>query len=244
VIEATPARLDIATFAREGFLIPEGFLDGRDVAHLKDSVEGEIVPDVGRGGVRNLLDIPGMRVLAESPAVRALVEFILGPGAKPVRGILFDKTGEANWKVPWHQDVTIAVAKRVDAEGYGPWSVKAGVTHVQPPASVLEQMVSLRIHLDDCPEANGALKVIPGSHRQGKIAETRIAEVVERGRVEVCEVRAGGVLIMRPLLVHSSAPSLKPGHRRVIHFDFAAAELAPGLAWAIDTRLGAAYLSR
>ena len=234
MIAPSPAIVDLGMIEREGYIILEGFLSDREVAGLKDRVECNIVPDARRGGVRNLLDIPTMRALADSPAVRAVVDSILGAHAKPVRGILFDKTGDANWKVPWHQDVTIAVAARIEAEGYGPWSVNAGLTHVQPPASVLEQMLSLRIHLDDCPEANGALKVIPGSHCHGKITEARIAGVVEQGRVEVCEIKAGGLLIMRPLLAHSSAPSLKPGHRRVIHFDFAAAELACGLRWAID----------
>jgi hypothetical protein len=88
--------------------------------------------------------------------VRDLVEPILGSNFLPVRGILFDKIPDANWKVPWHQDVTIAVQEKVEAEGFGPWSIKADVLHVQPPASILEQMLSIRLHLDDCGEENGA----------------------------------------------------------------------------------------
>jgi len=222
----------VAAFARDGYCVIEGVLGSDEVARLLALVESDLAKPDGRGGVRNLLNFRAMRGLAESAAVREVVDVALGPGAQPVRGILFDKTGAANWKVPWHQDVTIAVAKRVETEGYGPWSRKDGVTHVQPPASVLEQMVSVRIHLDDCPEKNGALKVVPGSHTMGKIQERRIPEVVAQGTVTVCEAMAGGALVMRPLLVHSSSAASKPGHRRVIHFDFATGELAGGLIWA------------
>jgi hypothetical protein len=229
-----PTLLEASEFQRDGCALFSRFFTQPEVDRWISIVDRELELGPGRGGVRNLLDVPEMRELADNPDLRTIVESILGLRAKPVRGILFDKTGDANWKVPWHQDVTIAVAERVEAEGYRPWSIKAGVHHVQPPASVLEKMVSIRIHLDNCPEANGALKVIPGSHCNGKIPETRIAHVVEQGHVRVCESDAGGILIMRPLLVHSSAPATKPGHRRVIHFDFAAAELAPGMRWAAD----------
>lgn len=64
-----------------------------------------------------------MRELATSSLIRALVEPILGPNFFPVRGILFDKIPGANLKVPWHQDVTIAVQEKIEAEGFGPWSM-------------------------------------------------------------------------------------------------------------------------
>ena len=225
----------MSDLARDGYFVVEGVLDEASVEAFKALVEREVKLDAGRGGVRNLLNVAEMRELARSPAVRAIVEPILGLSAKAVRGILFDKTSGTNWKVPWHQDCTIAVAERVDVEGYGPWSVKAGVIHVQPPAAVLEQMVSVRIHLDDCPDENGALRVIAGSYRMGKIPEARIAAVVSDGRVVVCEVGAGGALIMRPLLVHSSSTAVSAGHRRVLHFDFAVGELRAGLRWAADS---------
>jgi hypothetical protein len=218
----------------DGFCIFEGVLSADEVKRLKCVCEGQIAQLAGRGGVRNLLQVPEMQAFADSMAVRPLVAEALGVEAKPVRGILFDKSSDANWKVPWHQDVTIAVAGRVDAEGYGPWSSKAGVVHVQPPASVLQQMISVRIHLDDCPEENGALRVIAGSHRLGKIPEARVAEMVAQGRCEVCEVAAGGVLVMRPLLLHSSSAAVRPGRRRVIHFDYAVEKLAAGMRWATE----------
>ncbi len=160
-----------------------------------------------------------------------MVEAILGDGCFPVRGIFFDKVPDANWKVPWHQDLTIAVQERINVIGFGPWSTKAGVLHVQPPVSVLETMVSIRIHLDPCGESNGALRVIPGSHRNGRIPESQISLIRQTRRDHVCEVGQGGALLMRPLLLHASSPSSVPGHRRVIHIDYAADALPDGVKW-------------
>ncbi|MGC1303555.1 MAG: phytanoyl-CoA dioxygenase family protein [Caulobacteraceae bacterium] len=217
---------------RDGFSLVEGLLNEAEVEPLLCVAEQDLASWDRRGGVRNLLDHSGMRELAESPTIRKIVESVLGPDAQVVRGILFDKTEEANWKVPWHQDVTIAVDRRIEAEGFGPWSVKAGVLHVQPPASVLQQMISVRLHLDDCPAENGVLRVIAGSHRNGRLSERFIQEMAETSPSVVCAMRRGGALIMRPLLLHTSSASSVPGHRRVLHFDYAAAELPAGMNWA------------
>jgi ectoine hydroxylase-related dioxygenase (phytanoyl-CoA dioxygenase family) len=160
-----------------------------------------------------------------------LIEPILGQGFFPVRGILFDKIPGANWKVPWHQDVTIAIQERVEADGFGPWSIKAEVLHVQPPAFVLERMISLRLHLDPCREENGALRVIPASHRKGRIPEDKIADMRAETAEHICAVEAGGALLVRPLLLHASSPSEVPDHRRVIHIDYAAVVLPNGMKW-------------
>ncbi len=220
-----------------GFAIVEDVLSRQQVDDLLYALER--IADTGsvrkRGGifaVRNLLDVSAeVRELAESDAVRALVEPILGVHFFPVRGILFDKIPDANWKVPWHQDVTIAVRKRVDAEGFGPWSMKADVLHVQPPAAILEHMLTVRLHLDPCGEENGALRVLPDSHTRGKIPEDGIATLRESVPEEVCAVGLGGALLMRPLLLHASSPSRVPGHRRVVHLDFASVQLPDGLQW-------------
>ena len=54
----------------------------------------------------------------------------------PVRGIYFDKRPGTNWLVAWHQDLTLALKERSEVPGWGPWSVKDGVPHVQPPVDV------------------------------------------------------------------------------------------------------------
>jgi len=220
-----------------GFAIVENIFSPSQVDFLLSALEkvdnGEGVRS--RGGVfalRNLLDVsPQVQAVAASREIRNLVEQVLGSNAFPVRGILFDKIPEANWKVPWHQDVTIAVRKRIDVDGFGPWSMKAGVLHVQPPASILENMLSVRIHLDNCRETNGALKVIPGSHANGKLADDVVQVLRETKQSYTCAVSSGGVLLMRPLLLHASSPSEAPVHRRVVHIDYAASALSSGLEW-------------
>ncbi len=214
------------TIAASGYAVVEDVLSQNTVTELLAAMEqmGDNGGVRKRGGifaVRNLLDVsPEVMKLANSDALRELVAPILGVEFFPVRGILFDKIPDANWTVPWHQDLTIAVKDRVEAEGFGPWSTKAGVLHVQPPASVLEHMITVRLHLDDCGEENGALRVIPGSHLHGRIPEEDIP-AMRSGPDVVCTVGRGGALLMRPLLLHASSPSRVPAHRRVVHLDFA-----------------------
>jgi ectoine hydroxylase-related dioxygenase (phytanoyl-CoA dioxygenase family) len=220
----------------DGYAVQEGVLNESEIDGLIDAIErqqdGETLLRYGRiFAVRNLLDLPEISRLAESAPVRELAEAVLGDTAFAVRGILFDKIPEANWKVPWHQDVTIAVRAREDVEGFGPWSTKAGILHVQPPAQVLERMVSIRLHLDACDESNGALHVIPGSHRAGRIAETEIPAILTKSQAHVCAVSRGGALLMRPLLLYASSASQAPAHRRVIHLDFACEQLPYPLKW-------------
>jgi len=115
--------------------------------------------------------------------------------------------------------------------GFGPWTLKAGVHHVQPPVRVLETMMTLRLHLDMTDEANGALRVIPGSHRLGRLSPSQIEQLTTIETARACPVAAGGALFMKPLLLHSSMSCASPSHRRVVHIEFSAAELPGGLEW-------------
>lgn len=184
-------------------------------------------------GRRNLLaDFEEVRSIAQSESVRSVVESVLSPNAFAVRAIFFDKTADANWMVGWHQDRTIAVRERQDAPGFSLWTVKAGVTHVQPPLAVLEQMLTVRLHLDDADESNGALRVIPGSHSAGFIPEEAANGLVQRNNATTCIVPRGGAVVMRPLLLHASSKATCPAHRRVLHLEFASHLLPSGLEWA------------
>lgn len=181
--------------------------------------------------VRNLLMVvPPIRSLALSVPLLEMARHLLGRQARPVKGTLFDKHTTANWKVPWHQDQIITVQGYAEAPGFGPWSIKHGFHAVQPPVEILEQMLAVRVHLDDCSEMNGALKVIPGSHRHGKLSTQQIAQYRKQAAVR-CDVEAGDVLIMRPLLLHQSSAGLQPSHRRVIHLEYAATDLPRTLKW-------------
>jgi ectoine hydroxylase-related dioxygenase (phytanoyl-CoA dioxygenase family) len=184
-------------------------------------------------GMRDLLrSVTEIRALAGSFAIRSLVEPVLGPAAFAVRGLLFDKTAEANWIVPWHRDLTIAVRERRNVPGFGPWNTKAGIQHVRPPVQVLERMLTLRVHLDEASENNGPLAVLPGSHRcaEGDVAPSD-SELSSGVVARLCPVPCGGVLLMRPLILHASSSSREPARRRVVHLEFAADPLPGGLEW-------------
>lgn len=183
-------------------------------------------------GIRNLLKlVPEVRELAENKQVKRLTEKILGENAKPVRAIFFDKTPETNWKVPPHQDLTIAVEEKRETEGFSAWTLKAGIQHVQPPIEILEKMLAVRIHLDDADEANGTLKVIPKSHKNGRLSSFEIAELTKANKTEICRIKRKDAFLMRPLLVHSSSAGTNPTHRRVIHIEYSAENLPNGLKW-------------
>ena len=185
-------------------------------------------------GMRDLLwRVPEIRQLASSVGVRELIEAVLGPEARVVRGLFFDKTLTTNWNLPWHQDLTIAVRERRDVSGFGPWTRKAGIPHVIAPSQVLERMITLRLHLDLCGPENGPLRVLPGSHRFGRLDAKGVARwtaTVSKSAVD-CLVPAGGAVLMRPLLLHASSSMIQPGHRRVIHLEFASVPLLGELQW-------------
>ena len=190
----------------------------------------ETALDADQHGIRNLLSNQVVRRIAGSDEVRKSVESVLGDECFAVRGIFFNKSLKANWKVVWHQDCVIAVLEKLDIEGWGPWSSKADVIHVRPALAVLQQMLAIRIHLDDCGEDNGPLRVIPGSHRDGILSDSEIQNRSKESAV-ACGVLRGDAILMRPLLLHSSPPATKPSNRRVVHLEFAASELPHGAEW-------------
>lgn len=217
------------TVEREGFAIVEGVVDSGVVDGVLQSLGTTGL--AGRAGTRQLhLRVPGVAEFLRGGAFRRWMDELL-PGGFPVRTILFDKTAETNWRVPWHQDLSIPVRERHPVLGFGPWSVKEGVTHAQPPTDLLERMLTVRLHLDDCGEMNGALEVIPGSHRGGRLSAGQIAEWRARERAVTCAVSRGGVVVMKPLLLHRSSPASAPTRRRVLHVELAAEALPPPLEW-------------
>ena len=190
----------------------------------------EMAIDAGQHGIRNLLSNEVVRAIAGSDEVRRPVATVLGVECFAVRGIFFNKSPQANWKVTWHQDCVIAVREKLEIEGWGPWSSKAGVIHVRPALEVVQQMLAIRIHLDDCGEDNGPLHVVPGSHRGGFLSDAEIQSQSKESAVS-CAVLRGDAILMRPLILHSSHPATKPSNRRVVHLEFAAGELPQGARW-------------
>lgn len=180
--------------AEQGFAIVSGLLTKPECNELI----AELGP-VNGAGRRGILRLPTVAELACSNRLLSLIRPIFTVEPRPVRGIYFDKSPETNWMVAWHQDLTIAVRRQMDIPGFAPWSLKEGVPHVQPPVHLLEEMLVVRLHVDDCDESNGALRVIPASHRLGRLSADAIQRLRPEGTATVCAVTAGGALIMRPL---------------------------------------------
>jgi ectoine hydroxylase-related dioxygenase (phytanoyl-CoA dioxygenase family) len=112
--------------------------------------------------------------------------------------------------------------------------VKAGVPHVQPPVEVLNRMVTLRVHLDDCGPESGPLRVLPGSHAEGVLSPARVVAWRDRVPPAACLAPAGGAVVMRPLILHASSPATAAGRRRVVHLEWSADTLPGGLTWYTD----------
>lgn len=219
------------TIRREGWAVTDAVVEGEVLDGLTAELTPLLIGDSSRGGVRHLLALESVRALARSAPVRAVAEAVLGAECRAVRGILFDKTPDANWKVIWHQDLTIAVRERREVAGFGPWTEKDGVAHVQPPVAVLDQMVAIRVHLDDCGIGNGPVRIIPRSHRRGRLTPAEIDRLKDAGPVIDCIAERGGILAFQPLLLHASSAASAPAHRRVVHLEFAAGDLPAGLEW-------------
>ncbi len=231
--DASPFR----RFGRNGFQIIQALAShdecDRLASELTPLFEQQIKSAKSRiGGVRNLLRTnPLVAAFAKSPTVIEFLNQAARSEVFPVRAIFFDKNPDANWLVPWHQDLAIAVAEKIETPGFSGWSVKDGTLHVHPPVEILASMITLRLHLDDCDASNGALKVVTGSHLLGKILQTEISRRSATQEPTVCEVPKGGALLMRPLLLHASSPAESPRHRRVLHLEYATQKLPNGLEW-------------
>lgn len=215
-------------FNESGFAVIPGVVAAPEcdaIAEQVSSVAGHTA------GSRNALASSWCKNLAaQLRNSRSLAQLLLAPTIT-VQCTIFDKSSEKNWLVSLHQDLSIPVRERVaDAQCTG-WTEKEGQLFVQPPVRVLEGLVAVRVHLDSCGPDSGPLRVVPSSHRHGRLSPSAAREIRDRhGEIE-CLVPKGGVLVMRPLLLHSSSKATAPLHRRVLHFLFGPAVLPDGLQW-------------
>lgn len=193
----------------------------------------------GRSGAvyaaRNILDLcPDLIGLWKTSSLTSFLTSVLGPDAGLIRGLYFDKPPEQTWALPWHKDLLIAVRPGPVPDGYSRPRPRAGVPHTEPPAAVLENMLTLRIHLDAMTAENGPLEVRDGSHATGKQLRLEGFPAVRITSL------AGDVLAMRPLLVHSSGRSAPDcaEHRRVLHLEFSGQSSLPGgVQWHVFHRI-------
>lgn len=219
----------LSAFHDEGFAIVPSVLDAHDLNSLMAELSD---PNIhrSRAGVRHAMRFPSVRALATDERLLEMAREILGNGALPFKATMFDKSPTANWLVAWHQDTALQLERQRDTPEWGPWSVKDGVTYAHAPASALSKILALRIHIDHSTLENGPLRVLPGTHALGVLTDNAMHELSMKIQFVDCPVPKGGVLAMRPLIVHASSKSLAVHPRRVLHVEYAeTAAIADGL---------------
>lgn len=174
-----------------------------------------------RAGNRHLMTCPTVISLSNDKRLVALASTALSEPAIPYRATLFEKSPKSNWLVVWHQDTALPLSKQIDGSEWGPWSTKLGVTYAHAPSWALEKVITLRVHLDSCGPENGPLRVIPGSHQNGVLTDDEIGAITKTEASIECVVPSGGVLLMKPLIIHASSKSKSKTPRRILHIEYA-----------------------
>jgi ectoine hydroxylase-related dioxygenase (phytanoyl-CoA dioxygenase family) len=209
---------------QNGFeILPESFAPSQ-LDQLLTHIDRE-APRRSRAGIRHALALDPVAAFARQRILKEIACEVLGPDAFPFRVTLFDKSPASNWLVVWHQDTALPFRERIDLPGWGPWSVKDGIPYAHAPAAALRQVVALRVHLDESDFTNGPLRVLPGTHKQSVLSDDEIRDLAKRITPVDCVVRRGGILAMKPLIVHASSKSHSEMPRRVMHIEYAASPL-------------------
>jgi ectoine hydroxylase-related dioxygenase (phytanoyl-CoA dioxygenase family) len=212
-----------------GFWIEDAVVSERECLEL-----AELLASNGRAGIRHLMANRRVAELARNERLLNIARNSLGHGAVPFRATLFAKAGHTNWLVAWHQDRSLPLESYVKSAEWGPWSRKGGILYAGAPAWALSRVLALRIHLDASVKDNGPLRVMPGSHAAGLLTASEIHDVSMRQECIECLVPRGGILAMRPLLIHSSSKTRSALDRRILHIEYAdSLDLAPGIRLAI-----------
>lgn len=205
----------------DGFAIIPGVLSRDETDALGHNLASQPLQR-SRAGARHMLTLPAVAALARDVRLMKLAANVLGCEPLPFGATLFDKSPDANWLVVWHQDTALPFVERREVAGWGPWSKKTGVDYAHAPAAALSQIVALRVHLDDSTSHNGPLRVLPGTHTLGVLSDERIRDQARGTDAVQCIVERGGVVIMRPLLIHASSKATSSSSRRVLHLEYSA----------------------
>lgn len=212
--------ISLPQFSLSGFDVVPAVLDRSELAGIVETLGVETL-DRSRAGARHLMRHPIVVRLAHDRRLLSIARGFLGAEPIPFRVTLFDKSPQNNWLVVWHQDTALPLKQRHDVPGWGPWSVNAGIAYAHAPASALERVIALRLHIDDSYADNGPLRVLPDTHMLGVLTDEEIGRVSRDVPAIDCVVPAGGIVAMRPLLVHSSSKSETDLPRRVLHIEYA-----------------------
>jgi ectoine hydroxylase-related dioxygenase (phytanoyl-CoA dioxygenase family) len=215
--------VECTAIAERGFAIVPGVLSPDLLDRSLEEI-AKLSPHRSRAGVRHALGLDPVVKIARCPQLINLASEVLGVNTVPFRATLFEKTQMANWLVLWHQDTALPLQERRELRGWGPWSVKEGINYAHAPASALSQVLALRIHFDDSTSENGPLRVLPGTHKLAVLSDDQIHDLSRRIPPVDCVITKGGVVAMRPLVVHASSKSQVELPRRVLHIEYAASE--------------------
>jgi len=216
-----------------GYAIIPDILSESETGSLAEELSGADIPR-SRAGIRHVMRTQAVSRVANREDILEAVKTILGKDAVPFRATLFDKSPESNWLVMWHQDTALPLLEKKESDGWGPWSVKDGVIYAHAPAEALEKVLAVRMHLDDSNLSNGPLRVLPGTHNAGVLTDDQIHKLAENVNSIDCPTPRGGLILMKPLIVHASSKSSSNAPRRVIHIEYAASkEILPGMTLAI-----------
>ena len=190
----------VGDYERDGVVFPIRVLSDAEVAEFRRELEA-----VARDGARRM-DQLHMRYewafrLASHPAVLDAVESLIGPEILIDGNLVFYKPPHDASYASWHQDSV-----------YSGW-------HLTP-------SVSAWIALTASEPANGCMRVIPGSHKQGVLEHDNVQDPNmlnrrgERLRMDVDESQAidlvlkpGEMSLHHTNIVHGSNPNTSDGPR-------------------------------
>lgn len=213
--------------ATDGFALVPSLLSAAQCDEISQCLEAVNKPGAG---TRLLLREAWCASLANKLMAHPDVQAALPSRARAVQCTYFEKSAARNWLVPLHQDLSIPVRDRVDHPALSGWSEKEGAVFVHAPDNVLEQLLAVRVHLDDCSAEDGPLRVVPGSHRLGRVEPATAAQAAQTAAMAI-SARRGDALLMRPLVLHASSKASGSSLRRVLHFVFGPELLPFGLVW-------------
>jgi plasmid stabilization system protein ParE len=220
--------MDISTFENDGYFVTSPLFSESECYALETNLASVAI---SMAGSRSLLDAEWCVSLACTLKTNSSLTGFLPRDSVAVQCTFFEKSIDRNWLVSLHQDLSIPVFQKLNHPALSGWSEKKGTIFVQPPAEVLQNIVAVRLHIDECSPNDGPLKVVPRSHVHGRInQETAVSLRAANGEV-ICPVARGAAMLMRPLLLHSSSKASGQSKRRVLHFLFAQRALPFGLQW-------------
>lgn len=214
------AKAFAARVLEDGFAVVPGVFDDGETAALTERLKSSALRRT-RAGARHAMRDEAVARVARDSRLLGLAQEVLGKDAIPFRATFFDKSPASNWLVVWHQDTALPLRERHELPGWGPWSIKDGVNYAHAPASALERILALRLHLDDSSADNGPLRVLSGTHNLGVLSDVQLHELSTKAPSIDCLVPPGGVVAMRPLLIHASSKSRCETPRRVLHIEYA-----------------------